>query len=102
MTRGPFERHHRDSSPQTTTLALLFPTTPVTSAPTAPQTEHFEGLSMDVKDILRSLPTNADLKVLMVELKTELHKKTKAVGDKLLALHDQVEAGETALNEADA
>lgn len=31
----------------------------------------------------------------------ELHKETKAIGDKLVALHGKVEAGEASLKEAD-
>lgn len=49
---------------------------------------------MDVGDLFRSLPTRADLKVLMVELKMEIQKETRVIGDGLVALHGRVKAGE--------
>lgn len=48
---------------------------------------------MDVGDLLRFLPTRADLKF----LKMEIQQETQAIGDKLVALHGTVEAGEATM-----
>lgn len=53
-----------------------------------------DGMPIDVGDLLRSLPTRANLKVLMVELQMEIKKETQVIGDKLVAIHGRVETGE--------
>lgn len=52
-----------------------------------------DGVPVDVGELFRSLPSRADLKGLVVELKTEKHKETKAIRNKLLNLHAKVDAG---------
>lgn len=68
-----------------------FPTRPAIAGPSG---IIWDRLPMEVTELLRSLTTRADLKVLVTELTMEIHKESQAIGRWLDRRHGKVEAGE--------